>query len=131
MHRNYIQYAILGILRINTAHTKLISDHQFSIALSICALHRGPYLLMAHITIPLSQASSPKAVNNHPLPMASIKGLAIIPPTQLKIFRIKLFTATPELLFLGMNSVNIVVDKLNITMEPSPKKKFATAATAQ
>ena len=100
-------------------------------ALSICSLHLGPYRLIAHTTNPLHQAITPKPVNNHPLPIASISGLATIPPTQLKMFLMKLFTATPELLLLGMNSVNIVVDTLKITMEPSPKKKFATAGMAQ
>ena len=46
-------------------------------------------------------------------------------PTQEKMFRMKLFSATPEEAFLGINSVNIVVAMLKISMDPIPKKKFA------
>lgn len=41
------------------------------------------------------------------------------------MFRMKLFTATPEEARLGMNSVRIVVDMAKISMLPIPKKKLA------
>src|SRR5450432_1542017 len=74
---------------------------------SIFSLHRAPYLLIHHIINPLTQVIMPNPVNNHPLPMASMSGLATIPPTQLKIFLTKLLTATPLELYMGINSVNI------------------------
>lgn len=57
--------------------------------------------------------------------MASIIGAVTKEPTQEKIFLMKLFSATPEEAFLGMNSVNIVVAMLKISIDPMPKKKFA------
>jgi hypothetical protein len=68
-------------------------------------------------------------VNSHPLPIATIIGAVTRDPTQEKIFRIKLFSATPEEDFLGINSVSIVVAMLKISIEPMPKKKFAIICT--
>lgn len=57
--------------------------------------------------------------------MALMIGAVTNEPTQEKMFRIKLFSATPSEDFLGMNSVNIVVTMLKMSMDPMPKKKFA------
>lgn len=54
-----------------------------------------------------------------------MKGSAAIAPTQEKMFRTKLLTATPEEARRGMNSVSIVVDMAKISMLPIPKKKLA------
>ena len=51
----------------------------------------------------------------------------MIPPTHEKIFRIKLFVATPLDDFRGINSVSIVVAILKMSIEPIPKKKLATS----
>jgi hypothetical protein len=63
---------------------------------------------------PLARHKSPKIVKSQPLPMALIRGSVTAPPTQLKIFRTKLFRATPLLAFRGMNSVSIVVTAAKI-----------------
>lgn len=68
---------------------------------------------------------TPRPVNSHPFPIASNNGCATIPPTQLKMFLTKLLVATPAEARFGMNSVNIVVDALKMSMLPIPKKKFA------
>jgi hypothetical protein len=52
-------------------------------------------------------------------------GAVTTDPTQEKMFRMKLLSATPSEDFLGMNSVNMVVTILKINIEPIPKKKFA------
>lgn len=70
-------------------------------------------------------------VNSQPLPMASMTGAAITPPTHEKILRIKLLTATPVEAFLGRNSVSIVVDMLKMIIEPAPKKKIDTICAEQ
>lgn len=58
---------------------------------------------------PATKENSPNMVNSHPFPMAWISGSVTAAPTQLKMFRTKLFTATPLLGLRGMNSVSIVV----------------------
>ena len=80
---------------------------------------------MAQITIELANAITPRPVNSQPFPMAVIKGLATIAPMQEKMFRTKLFAATPEEARLGMNSVSMVVAMAKMSIEPMPKKKFA------
>ena len=72
-------------------------------------LHRGPYRLIANITTELEKAQIPSIVNSQPFPMASIRGAPTIDPVHDMIFRIKLFNATPEEDFRGINSVNMVV----------------------
>lgn len=64
-------------------------------------------------------------VKSHPLPIPLMMGAVTREPTQEKMFRIKLLSATPSDDFLGMNSVNMVVTMLKISIEPMPKKKFA------
>lgn len=63
--------------------------------------------------------------------MAPIIGAATIPPTQEKMFLIKLLTATPEDDLRGMNSVSIVVAIENISIDPHPKKNDAIAYKAE
>lgn len=46
-------------------------------------------------------------------------------PTHEKMLRMKLFSATPEDDFLGINSVSMVVAILKMSIEPMPKKKLA------
>lgn len=53
-------------------------------------------------------------------------GEATIAPTQEKMLRTKLLSATPADDFLGMNSVNMVVAMPKISIDPIPKKKLAT-----
>ena len=92
---------------------------------SILSLHRGPKRLIAHITMLLAIAISPRIVNSQPFPIASMRGCAMIPPTHEKIFRMKLFVATPDDDFRGINSVNMVVAMPKTSIEPTPKKKLA------
>ena len=73
----------------------------------------------------LANATNPRMVNSHPFPIASMIGAVTRDPTHEKMFRIKLFKATPADAFLGMNSVNIVVAILKISIDPIPKKKLA------
>jgi hypothetical protein len=68
----------------------------------------GPNFFIAQTTVKaLLQQIMPNIVNSHPLPMAWMRGWAIIPPTQLNIFLTKLFTATPLLLRFERNSVSL------------------------
>jgi len=87
--------------------------------------HPGPNLRIAHTTALLAAAITPSPVNNQPFPIVSSSGCATTPPTQEKIFLTKLFTATPEDAFLGMNSVSMVVTMAKMSMLPTPKKKLA------
>ena len=89
-------------------------------ALSIFSRHLGPNFFIAQMTEALEKAHNPRIVKSHPFPMASISGAPTIPPAHEKQFRIRLFKATPELDFLGMNSVNMVVTMAKISMEPIP-----------
>jgi hypothetical protein len=73
----------------------------------------------------LAKLTTPRMVKSHPLPMPLIMGAVTRDPTQEKIFRMKLLRATPSEDFLGINSVNIVVTILKMSIEPIPKKKFA------
>lgn len=56
----------------------------------------------------LANAVTPMIVKSQPLPIPAMIGAATTPPTQEKMFLMKLLTATPEDDFLGMNSVNIL-----------------------
>jgi hypothetical protein len=88
----------------DVSHTRCRLLPQLFSFLSISILHFGPNLFIAQITEnPLIQQITPRPVNSQPSPMALIKGWATTPPTQLKIFRMKLLTATPLLERLGMN----------------------------
>lgn len=80
---------------------------------------------MRKMTELLASPSSPRIVNSQPLPMALMIGAVTNEPTQEKIFRMKLFSATPSEDFFGMNSVNMVVTMLKMSMDPIPKKKLA------
>jgi hypothetical protein len=51
---------------------------------------------IAQMTEALLNAHIPRMVNSQPFPIAEISGAPTIPPTQLKMFRTKLFRATPE-----------------------------------
>jgi hypothetical protein len=93
--------------------------HQLS-SLSIASLHFGPKRLMAQIVRLLSNAQTPKIVNNQPLPTAFMIGAATMAPTQEKMFLTKLLTATPFDDCLGMNSVSIVVAMAKISIDPIP-----------
>ena len=92
---------------------------------SIDFLQRGPKTLMVKRVELLANATRPRIVKSQPLPMASMIGAVTKDPTHEKMFRIKLFSATPADAFCGINSVNIVVAMPNIIMEPTPKKKLA------
>lgn len=89
------------------------NDHSpiaFSMFASIPTRHRVPKLFIAQIvTQPHVMQITPKPVNSHPSPMATIRGSATIEATHDNTFRTKLFNAIPWLAFLGMNSVSIVV----------------------
>ena len=63
-------------------------------------------------------------VKSQPFPIASTIGAVTKDPIHEKIFRMKLLSATPADAFFGMNSVNIVVAMLKISIDPIPKKKF-------
>jgi hypothetical protein len=85
-------------------HALSLICHQLFNFLSMSILHFGPNFFIAQMTEnPLIQQMTPNPVNSHPLPIELIKGDATRPPTQLKIFRMKLLTATPLLERLGMN----------------------------
>lgn len=75
---------------------------------------------MAHIVRLLDNVQIARIVKSHPFPMALMIGTATMAPTQEKMFRTKLLTATPLDDFLGMNSVNIVVAIANMSIEPTP-----------
>ena len=92
-------------------------------------LQRGPNTFMIINTELLAKAARPRIVKSQPFPMASMIGAVTKDPTQEKMFRMKLFSATPDDDFLGMNSVNIVVTILKISMDPTPKKTLATIYT--
>src|ERR1700709_1674230 len=74
---------------------------------------------------PDTSPTRPKMVKNQPLPMPRRIGDVTMMPTQEKMFRMKLFSATPDEDRLGMNSVSMVVTMPKMSMEPMPKKKFA------
>lgn len=92
---------------------------------SIDFLQRGPKTLMIYRVELLANATRPRIVKSQPLPMASIIGAVTKDPTHEKMFRMKLFSATPADAFFGINSVNIVVAIPKIIMDPTPKKKLA------
>jgi hypothetical protein len=73
----------------------------------------------------LARATRPRIVKSQPLPIPLIIGAVTRDPTQEKMFRTKLFRATPSEDFLGMNSVSIVVTMLKMSIDPTPKKKLA------
>jgi hypothetical protein len=75
---------------------------------------------MAQMTVALDSVQIPRMVNSQPLPIAAMIGAPTMAPTQERIFRQKLFKATPDDDFRGMNSVNMVVDMANISIDPSP-----------
>lgn len=81
---------------------------------------------MERITKALTKPIPPRMVKSQPFPMTPMRGAVIKEPTHEKIFRTKLFNATPMEDFLGMNSVSMVVTMLKISIEPIPKKKLAT-----
>lgn len=72
----------------------------------------------------LAMPMTPMMVKSQPLPIALIIGAATKDPIQENMLRMKLFNATPADAFFGMNSVNIVVAMLKISIDPMPKKKF-------
>lgn len=97
----------------------------YRVCASIFSLQRGPYTRIASMTELLAKLTKPIIVNNQPSPIPSIIGAVTRDPTQEKMFRMKLFRATPSEDFFGMNSVSIVTTILKMSMEPIPKKKFA------
>lgn len=91
-------------------------------------LHVSENVFIDKITpTPLTIATRPMIVHNHPLPIALIRGAATIPPIQAKMFLTKLLTAIPVDALRGRNSVNIVVDMAKMIMDPQPKKNNATS----
>lgn len=64
-------------------------------------------------------------VNSHPFPMPLMIGDVTTVPTQEKIFRMKLLRATPADDLRDRISVSIVVTRPKISMDPTPKPKFA------
>ena len=87
---------------------------------SIRNRHAGPNRLIAQMTRLEENAQSPKMVKSQPLPMLVSNGTPTTPPTHEKMFRMRLFTATPLDDFLGMNSVSIVVAIAKMSMDPTP-----------
>jgi len=75
---------------------------------------------MAQMTNALQSAHSPRMVNSQPLPIAAMRGAPTMAPTHDRMFRHRLFKATPEEERRGMNSVSIVVDMAKMIMEPRP-----------
>ena len=63
---------------------------------------------------------SPRIVNSQPFPMTAISGAPTMAPMHDKMFRHRLFSATPEDDRRGMNSVNIVVDIAKMSIDPNP-----------
>lgn len=92
---------------------------------SIDFLIREPYTLMIQSTLLLAKHTKPRMVKSQPFPIPPRMGAVTKDPTHEKMFRTKLFSATPDEDFSGINSVSIVVDILKISMEPMPKKKLA------
>ena len=86
---------------------------------------------MRRMTPLLAKLTRPRIVNSHPFPIPPMMGAVTTHPMQEKIFRTKLFRATPSDDFFGMNSVSIVVTILKMSMEPMPKKKFAIIYRAE
>lgn len=82
--------------------------------------HRGPYRRTAQITTLEDTVQRPRMVNSQPLPIPLMMGAPTIAPIQLRIFRTKLFTATPDEDLFGMNSVSIVVAMAKMSMLPMP-----------
>ncbi len=72
------------------------------------------------MTAALDSVQIPRIVNSQPLPIADMIGAPTTAPTQERMFRQKLFKATPDDDLRGMNSVNIVVDMANISIDPTP-----------
>lgn len=93
--------------------------------MSIDLAQREPNTLIMKSVELLAKATRPRIVKSQPFPMALMIGAVTKEPIHEKMFRIKLFNATPADAFFGMNSVNIVVAMLKISMDPIPKKKFA------
>ena len=77
---------------------------------SIFFLHRILKVLSNNTeSKPRTSVASPKIVKVYPSPSALIIGSATMAPTQLKMLRTKLLTATPSAPRPGMNSVREVV----------------------
>lgn len=74
---------------------------------------------------PETKQTKDRIVNSHPFPIPARMGDVITVPTQEKMFRMKLFKATPADDFRGKNSVSIVVTSPKINMDPIPKQKLA------
>ena len=87
---------------------------------SIFSRHCGPKRFIAQMTDALENVQIPRIVKSQPLPIAAISGAPTIPPIHDKMFRHRLFKATPDEDLLGMNSVSIVVAMANISIDPTP-----------
>ena len=59
-------------------------------------------------------------MNDQPVPIASNNGCAMIALTHDRLFRMRLFTATPMVEFFGVNSVSIVMVTLVRIIPPNP-----------
>lgn len=92
---------------------------------SMVFLQRGPKTLIKRMTELLAKLTRPRIVKSQPLPIPLMMGAVTREPTQENMFRMKLLRATPSEDFLGMNSVNMVVTILKMSIDPIPKKKFA------
>ena len=89
----------------------------FFSASSIFFLHPDAFLLNVKIPKnPIIMQTPAITVSTGPTPIAVIQGSATMVPTQLRILRIKLLTATPAELFLRINSVSIVVAAACVTV---------------
>ena len=72
------------------------------------------------MTDALENVQIPRIVKSQPLPIEAINGAPTMPPIHDKMFRHRLFKATPEEDLPGINSVSIVVAIENISIEPTP-----------
>src|SRR5450755_3942609 len=93
----------------NSSRNRPTGDlHVHPILSPFLSLHCPPRFLIHHTTPVPVAARIASPVNIHPFPSARISGSPSTLPTQEKMLRRKLATATPELGLRGMNSVSIV-----------------------
>lgn len=90
------------------------------------SLHLGPnFFISPNTATPDTKHTIPRIVNSHPFPIALIMGEVTMTPTQEKMLRMKLLSATPDEDLRGSSSVSMVVTRAKMSMLAAPKKKFA------
>jgi hypothetical protein len=95
---------------------------------TMTTLHCSPHLLIAaNAAKPVITLQIPRIVISQPFPIALSTGSATMAPVKENMLRTKLLRAMPDAARLGMNSVSIVLTRLNISIEPTPKKTVAVS----